>query len=270
VQWRNLYRGFFMGICDIVPGVSGGTMALILGIYENFIKAVSGFFSRDWKRHLGFLIPLGAGMMFAIVSLANAMNFLLERYSQETNFLFTGLLVGVLPLLLKNSHGRKSFRPVHLLLLFIMALLALFIGGAAQQDGGTAILELTAQNAWLFFIAGWIASMAMLLPGVSGAFVLLLFGVYQTATNALSVTNPNLPVILLVGSGVIVGFIISSKGIRYLFHHYPSYTYAGIIGLIIGAAFTIFPGFGNGSAAASTFAFAAGTATAYVLSLKQP
>ncbi|SDN46252.1 DUF368 domain-containing protein [Alkalicoccus daliensis] len=270
MHWRNLYRGFLMGICDIIPGVSGGTMALILGIYEDFIRAISGFFSKDWKQHLGFLIPLGIGMGTAIIALANLIGLILERYGQETNFLFTGLLIGVLPLLIKQSYVTSAFNSRHYLYMLIAALVALYIGGTADPEAGQAVMEVTSANAILFFVAGWIASMAMLLPGVSGAFVLLLFGVYASATNALSFSNPNFAVIAIVGSGVILGFIISSKAIRYYFKHHPVNVYAIIIGLIGGAVFTIFPGFGEGNVFASLGTFAAGTFAAYVLSLKQP
>lgn len=270
MEWRNLYRGFLMGVCDIIPGVSGGTMALILGIYEDFIKAISRFFSRKWQSQLAFLIPLGIGMAAAILALANLVNLLLETYAQETFFLFTGLLLGVLPLLIRQSNATSSFQSKHYLMMLLAALAALYLGGTADPDAGQAVIQVTAGNAWLFFIAGWIASMAMLLPGVSGAFVLLLFGVYQTATNALSISNPDFTVIFLVGAGIIVGFIISSKAIRYLFKTQPVYVYAAIIGLIAGAVFTIFPGFGEGSTAASLVTFAAGTFAAYFLSLKQP
>lgn len=259
-----------MGVCDIIPGVSGGTMALILGIYERFISAISGFFSKDWKKQLVFLVPLGIGMVTAILALANLINLVLEAYGQETFFLFTGLLIGVLPLLIRQSNATSAFHSRHYLVMLIAAVAALYLGGTADPEVGQAVIQVTAGNAWLFFVAGWIASMAMLLPGVSGAFVLLLFGVYQTATSALSISNPNLAVIALVGSGVIVGFIISSKAIRYLFRTQPVYVYAAIIGLIAGAVFTIFPGFGAGSTAVSLLTFAVGTYIAYILSLKQP
>ncbi|PRO65007.1 DUF368 domain-containing protein [Alkalicoccus urumqiensis] len=270
MHWKNLYRGFMMGICDIIPGVSGGTMALILGIYEQFIRAVSGFFSREWKRHLGFLLPLGAGMIAAIVALSNIINLLLEAFEQETFFLFTGLLIGILPLLIREGRFRQSFTIRHAFLIIGMAVFAYLVGAQAAADESSAAMQLGASNSWYFFISGWLASMAMLLPGVSGAFVLLLLGVYTTATDALSITNPDFAVIALVGSGVIVGFILSSKGIRWMFHRYPTYTYASIIGLILGAAVVIFPGFGSGSTAASLLCLAGGVSAAYYMSLKQP
>ncbi|MFC4738239.1 DUF368 domain-containing protein [Bacillus daqingensis] len=270
MHWKNLYRGAMMGICDIIPGVSGGTMALILGIYRDFISAISGFFSRDWSRHLGFLVPLAAGMGTAIVLLAGVMNYFLSNYFQETNFLFTGLLIGVIPLLIKQSEASRSFRPFHFAMMLFTAAGAMYIGDTAQRAAETGIIEVTAGNAWLFFIAGWAASMAMLLPGVSGAFVLLLFGVYHTATNALSVTNPDFAVIAVVGAGVVTGFILSSKAIKYLFQHYPAGVYAAIIGLITGSVFTIYPGFGAGNDFMSLATFAAGASAAYILSLKQP
>src|SRR5699024_12193684 len=96
MEWKNIYRGMAMGVSDIVPGVSGGTIAVILGIYDQFIASINGLFSKDWKRHLAFLIPLALGMGTAIVLFSHVMKWLLNHHDKVTFYFFIGLIVGIL------------------------------------------------------------------------------------------------------------------------------------------------------------------------------
>lgn len=258
MEWKNLYRGVLMGISDLIPGVSGGTIAVVLGIYDRLLEAISGFFSRDWKRHIGFLIPLAAGMGGAILLLSRVINYLLIHHNQPTKFFFLGLIIGVLPLLFKEADVKRSFKGSHIFVLIIAAVLVGSMAFFTPDKQGEPITELTLLTGIGLFASGWLASMAMLLPGISGSFVLLIIGVYPTAIYALS--NLNLPLIMIIGAGVVLGFIISSKGIRYLMVHHAAMTYACIIGLVIGSIVVVFPGFweGLGSTLVSLLTFLLG------------
>src|SRR5690625_6766712 len=99
MEWKNLYRGIAMGVIDVVPGISSSTIAVLLGIYDRLIAALSGLFSKEWKKHLQFLLPLGIGIAFAIFSFSHVMNWLLEHYNRQTFYFFIGLIIGVLPFL---------------------------------------------------------------------------------------------------------------------------------------------------------------------------
>ncbi|AOV07268.1 DUF368 domain-containing protein [Sporosarcina ureilytica] len=239
MQWRNIYRGFFIGISDLIPGVSGGTIAFILGIYEQLLTAISGFFSRDWKKHIGFLLPLAIGMGGTLLIFSRLIEYLLKNYHAQTQFFFLGLIIGVVPFISKQVNVKKNFKLGHYLLVIIVGAALASLAFVSPQDYGT-ITKLTSSNALGLFLAGWAGSMAMLLPGISGSFILLLLGVYSTAISALS--NLNLPIIIVIGSGVIVGFIVSSKVIRYLLERFKYGTFAVVIGLIIGSVFVIYPG----------------------------
>ncbi|HSH52472.1 MAG TPA: DUF368 domain-containing protein, partial [Bacteroidales bacterium] len=213
MEWKNLYRGFVMGISDLIPGVSGGTIAVILGIYDKLLTSISGFFSKDWKRHIRFLFPLGLGMLSAILLLSRVIEYLLINYHKPTQFFFLGLIVGVVPFMIRQADVKQNFKLSHFIVM-IVAIILLAMMSVAKTDrtleiGGSLTFETIA----ILFFSGWLASMAMLLPGISGSFVLLVIGVYPVVISALSALD--IPIIMIVGAGVVVGFIVSSKGIKY-------------------------------------------------------
>lgn len=240
MHWKNLYRGFLIGICDLIPGVSGGTVAFVLGIYEQLLDAISGFFSRDWKKHIGFLLPLAIGMGGTLLIFSKLMKYLLDHYHTQTQFFFLGLIIGIIPLITTEVNVKKNFKIGHYLLVIIAGIALASL--AFVNPGKTSVItELTTTNALGLFLSGWAASMAMLLPGISGSFVLLVLGVYYTAIGALS--DFNIPIIIVIGSGVVIGFIVSSKVIRFLLDRFKVGTFSVIFGLILGSIFVIYPGF---------------------------
>lgn len=243
MEWKNLYRGFMIGTTDLVPGVSGGTIAIMLGIYHRLLEAISGVFSREWKRHFMFLLPLAAGVVSALLLLSRLIEWLLAHHYEPTQFFFLGLIVGIIPFLLKEVDARNRYQARHYIGIIIGGVVAGCLAflpsdpsaGPITNPGPLVLLGL--------FMAGWLASMAMLLPGISGSMVLLLLGVYPTAIYALS--NLDLLLIAVIGAGVLLGFISSSKGIRYFLNRFPLMMYAVIIGLVTGSIFVIFPGFAS-------------------------
>ncbi|QST00254.1 DUF368 domain-containing protein [Pontibacillus sp. ALD_SL1] len=262
MEWRNIYRGMLMGASDVVPGVSGGTIAVLLGIYDRLIEAISGVFSKDWKKYIGFLIPLGIGVGISIVSLSKLIEYLFEHHEQATLYFFLGLIIGVIPFLLHQANYKENFKGSHMVFLLVFA--ALVASMAFLETGEPEAWEgslSTGQMIALFF-SGWMASMAMILPGISGSFLLLLVGVYETAIQAIS--QLQIGRIALIGAGVAVGLLISSKAIRYLFKRFPSHTYATVIGLVIGSVFVVFPGM-PGDLILCLITFIGGLLVAYLL-----
>uniref|UniRef100_UPI003562C085 DUF368 domain-containing protein n=1 Tax=Cohnella sp. TaxID=1883426 RepID=UPI003562C085 len=164
----------------------------------------------------------------------------LEHYYVPTQFFFMALVIGVIPMLFKESGARTHFKWQHISVLLVSAVLVASMAFLSPEKSGEPITTLNASTFLMLFLAGWLASMAMLLPGISGSFILLLLGVYPTAIYALS--EFHVPLIVTIGSGVIVGFIVSSKGIRYALARFPHMTYAIILGLIAGSVFVVYPG----------------------------
>ncbi|WP_100012789.1 DUF368 domain-containing protein [Lentibacillus sediminis] len=264
MEWKNLYRGLFMGASDVIPGVSGGTIAVLLGIYDRLIAAVNGILSKDWKKHLLFLVPLGIGILTAIFLLANVIEWLFEHYPGPTQFFFLGLILGVLPYLFHQADARHAFKRSHFVLLMIAVLL---VGSMAffTPDEGGIIENLTASTFILLFVSGFIASSAMIIPGISGSFMLLLIGVYPTIIAAIS--NLQLAIIAVTGVGIVLGLLTMSKIIHYFLTNHYTGTFAIIIGLVIGSVFVVFPGWPGSTdlLMLSVVAFAAGLLSAYLL-----
>ncbi|EUR27067.1 membrane protein [Staphylococcus aureus SMMC6007] len=246
-KWINILKGFAMGTSDLVPGVSGGTIALLLGIYNQFIASISGIFSRRFWPSFTFLIPIIIGMLLAMGSLSNLFNYLLSQHHIPTMFFFGGLIIGIVPYLLKISNYKTSFTTKHYMM--VIAGIAILIVITLMNNGDKHAGETLTLSTILiikYFIAGMCASSAMLLPGISGSFMLLVFGVYGTVMLAISevvkLNFAGLPILLAVGFGVLAGFIISSKIIQYFLTHHKLMTFALIIGFVVGSLFAVFPG----------------------------
>lgn len=242
MEWKNIYRGILMGISDLIPGVSGSTIAVIIGFYDRLLESISNFFSKEWKKSLQFLIPLAIGVLITLLLFSKAIHFLLENYKQPTHFFFLGLIIGVLPLLFRKANVKREFHLSHWISLGIAAVIVALMA-FVEPVNTLDITNLTISSAVFLFLSGWLASMAMLLPGISGSFVLLLLGAYDVAIAALS--SFNISILLVIGLGVMIGFVVSSKGIKYLLHRYHATMYAIIIGLVLGSIFTVFPGIPN-------------------------
>ncbi|HHC9479579.1 TPA: DUF368 domain-containing protein [Staphylococcus aureus] len=246
-KWINILKGFAMGTSDLVPGVSGGTIALLLGIYNQFIASISGIFSRRFWPSFTFLIPIIIGMLLAMGSLSNLFNYLLSQHHIPTMFFFGGLIIGIVPYLLKISNYKTSFTTKHYMMVIagIGILIVITLMNNGDKHAGET-LTLSTGLIIKYFIAGMCASSAMLLPGISGSFMLLVFGVYGTVMLAISevvkLNFAGLPILLAVGFGVLAGFIISSKIIQYFLTHHKLMTFALIIGFVVGSLFAVFPG----------------------------
>ncbi|EGS41092.1 polyprenyl-phosphate transporter PopT [Staphylococcus capitis] len=255
-KWTNILKGFGMGTSDLIPGVSGGTIALLLGIYDDFISSVSGLFSKRFWPSFKFLLPilLGMGLAIALLSnlfnylLSNLFNYLLSYHEIPTMFFFTGLIIGIIPYLLKTSNFKQTFKTKHYLMILIGIIILVIItllNNGDKHSGET--LTLSFGLIIKYFIAGMFASSAMLLPGISGSFMLLVFGAYGTVMFSISelvkLNFTALPILIIVGLGILTGFMLSSRIIQYFLHHHTTMTFALIIGFIIGSIYAVFPGF---------------------------
>lgn len=238
VQW--VIKGLAMGTADIVPGVSGGTLAFILGIYERLLKALTSFnvaairllfrgqIKALWQHIDGaFLLCLFGGILFAIFSLANLIVYLLEFHPVPLWAFFNGLIIASLPLLVRNIQW-NALRGI------------LFVLGAVFAMLITTLTPMqTNPSAWLFFIAGFIAICAMILPGISGSFLLLIMGMYAPMTAAVS--GLQFGVLILFALGCVTGLMIFSRVLTFALKRAHDAMLALLSGIVLGALFRIWP-----------------------------
>ena len=251
-----MIKGVFIGIANIIPGVSGGTIALSMGIYDKLIGAVSNFL-KDWKKSVITLLPILVGCGIGLVGFTFAIEYLLSEHTFVTCMTFIGLILGGLPVLIHQLKGKLAERGgsigisgvICFLLLFAFAILLPLFG--TDEEVMKTLTASPALMVILFFI-GIIASATMVIPGVSGSLVLMILGYYygiiESIKNFLealkamdipALTNGFL-VLAPFGVGVLLGIFLIAKLITFLFERYGVQTYCAILGLILSSPFAIF------------------------------
>ncbi|MBF0753814.1 DUF368 domain-containing protein [Jeotgalicoccus halotolerans] len=245
-KWRNLPKGFLMGIVELVPGVSSGTMALLLGIYDQFLGAISRIVSKYYKQALAFLLPLVIGMAIAILTMSSVLNYFLQNHTIPTHWFFMGMVLGVIPMMIRISNVKAEFRIIHFILIFA-GIAILFIMSMFNADAPPASnAGMAAGDLLKYFITGALAASMMLLPGISGSLVMLILGVYPIVIYAINeFTSLNftvLPILISTGLGIVTGVLLASRVISHFLKNYTYLTYAAIIGLLFGSVFAIYPG----------------------------
>ncbi len=240
-------KGMAMGAADVVPGVSGGTIALISGIYPKLLDAISnikpsllselsnkGFAFVAEKIHLKFLITLFAGIFASVLTLAKGISYLLEFHPILIWSFFLGLILGSILLMVKQIKGKRS-------LVIIAGLLGVLL---AAGVGFLPVGEDTSTLPYLF-LSGALAICAMILPGISGSFILVILGSYEPILQA--VHQRDLKTIAVVGAGAIIGLLSFARILKWFFHRYPNATLALMTGFIAGSIPAVWPWKDNAS-----------------------
>ncbi len=235
-------KGMAMGAADVVPGVSGGTIAFISGIYEELLNSISSFnfslinvfknegFKSVWIKVNGnFLVSLFVGILISVLSLAKLIESMLENHPIVIWSFFFGLVLASIIYIGKQI---TKWTKGSVLCLILGAILAFYI---------TTLNPMVSVNSspWFLFFAGMIAICAMILPGISGSFILVLLGAYKPVLNALNTKDFVSIIIFLVGA--VLGLLSFSKILKWLFSTYKNYTLATLTGFIIGSLNKIWP-----------------------------
>ncbi|RMH66527.1 MAG: DUF368 domain-containing protein [Calditrichaeota bacterium] len=258
---RVFIVGMAMGVANIIPGVSGGTIAVVFGIYEQLMEALGNFLTdkENRRRHIIFLSVLFSGSLIAIAGLAGLLKWSFNNYPLITVYLFIGLILGSIPIVLKVHKDMKPTARrvvVFVLTVGVVVALALMQHTAESGEAMNVFSGYTMGDYLYFAFAGLIAASAMIIPGVSGSFILILLGVYWTVLGALSglftqITSAGLSHevfnrLMILGSlfiGVVMGIFGFSKIMDFLLKRFPALTMYAILGLIIGSLYQIYPGF---------------------------
>lgn len=263
----NILKGMVIGISNVIPGVSGGTMAVVLGIYDKLISTINGFF-KNWKKSIFFLGEIAVGAALGIILFSKLITTLLNNYTEPTSFFFIGLILGSFPLLYKRATKNKV-KPSNYI--WFVITLGLMIAMSFFNENDTTAVAMTTLSVKSFislFSAGFIAAATMILPGVSGSLVLLILGLYTTFTTAISTFN--IPLLIPIALGVLIGIITMTKVIEALLNKFPQPTYFAICGLILGSIFSVYPGFTFGTMGImSIITCLAGFLLTYILGKKE-
>lgn len=276
----DILRGAAIGIANIIPGVSGGTLAVSMGIYDKIISSVTGLF-RHFKKSVTTLLPYGIGMVVGLLGLSFIIEFLFASYPLPTVLLFIGLILGGVPALWKRIKGQKIGAIGILLFLLFFALLVLlpFVAGEERTD---LVLTPDAVTIIKLFFVGVIASATMVIPGVSGSMILMSLGFYAPILSSITdfvraVLDFNIGAALAecallvpFGIGILVGIFAIAKLIEFLLARFEAYTYCAVLGLVAASPISIFTAFRMPKPSVlilviSPIALAAGFAAAYFL-----
>ncbi len=247
----NLIRGFFMGAADIVPGVSGGTVALVFGIYRRLVESirlgssaighlltgdVSGARERLAQVEWVFLASLGAGIVGAVLALSHLIETLLADRPVEMAGLFTGLVAGSVVVAWGLLQRRDPTRFAVMVGTALVFFLAMGLRGGTTED---TVTQLDSPAAWVFFGAGAIAICAMILPGISGSFLLVTMGMYGAVLSA--VTDRDLVSLGAFLVGCVVGLGLFSQVLHWALEHHYDTVMAVLIGLMLGSMRVLWP-----------------------------
>lgn len=266
----NFFKGMIIGIANVIPGVSGGTMAVSMGIYEKLVQTIGNFFhhfKENFKKNMIFLIPIVAGAGIGILAFSKLLKFLLDNYGMQTQFAFIGLILGSVPFIMKKSVA-KGFSWKYLIpgvLTFGIGLALAILEMLGVTGDPVQSFDINFMNTILLFVYGIISAVSMVVPGISGSFILLLLGVYSAIISAIS--SLNILVLIPFGIGVVIGILVASKLIDFLLEHFYGYTYFAIIGFVVGSLLAIYPGFSFDMAGVSSIiCFVLGCVSSFFIS----
>ncbi len=239
---KNMLKGALIGVAMIIPGVSGGTIAVLLDIYDKLINAISNL-KKDFKASFAFLFPVVLGMALAFMAMYFPLKLALKYIPIQTISLFAGLMLGSIPSLFSDSknNGFKKLDIIGIISSFVLVIGICFIPNMGNVD---LSVNMPSYQYALLFLMGLLASCALVVPGISGSMLLLIFGYYEPILNTISELKNNfghsLLVLVLVALGIVIGFLVIAKIMNYLLTKYKRATYWTIFGFVVGSIIAIF------------------------------
>ena len=239
-------KGIILGIAFIIPGVSGGTLAVLLGIYEELIEAISNFYKskKNFVKYFMYLLPIGLGTLTSLVLCAKLIKFGLDKAPIITILVFLGLIIGGVPKIFKSVNKTPDLKDFSLMLVGIIIVVIMMI-----VDKGSTSVNLSNINSLgyiILFFVGMLASATMVVPGISGSFTLMLIGYYEPILNvvneiaSLKNLGNNILIMLPFLIGVVTGIVVIAKIIEYCLNNYRISTYFVIIGFVLASVLSVF------------------------------
>ena len=238
-----IIKGIVIALANIIPGVSGGTLMITLGVYEQIIDIISHPF-KNLKNNWKFILFIGIGLVAGVLGFSKIISYCLDKFPLATPIFFIGLILGGLPLLFRKGKVKDNIKISNILILLItfgIVLLFTFL------KSGDSIVTITTdfKGITLLFLVGMVAASSMIIPGISGSFMLMLLGYYKpiidTISNLTKFNNlwDNLKILIPFGVGIVVGIVLVAKLIEYLLKRFEIKTYFGVIGFVLASIIAI-------------------------------
>ncbi len=232
-----MLKGVVFGIANIIPGVSGGTIALTMGVYEDLIYSISHFF-KDPKKSLIFIMPFLIGAGLSILLMSKLISLCLNKFPFPTTLFFVGLILGGVPLLTKKIK-KKKVKPLNIGLFILTFAIVVIMNFMKSGSSEISLANPSILTYFILLLVGMVAAATMVIPGISGSFVLMLIGYYKPIVNTVSdLTNfsnlgHNISILVPFGIGIVIGILLIAKLIEYLFSKYEIPTYYAILGFVL-------------------------------------
>ncbi|SFR54830.1 DUF368 domain-containing protein [Anaeromicropila populeti] len=246
---KDILRGVLIGIANAIPGVSGGTMMVSMGIYDKIISAITTI-SKQLKKSIITLLPYGVGMVLGIVGLSFVIEYLFDHFPLQTALLFIGLILGGIPMLLGHFKG-KVISGTNIIVFLLFFVFMIFLQWLGEGNGEEAVLTLSFISLLQLFFIGVVASATMVIPGVSGSMMLMLLGYYNPIIEMItaiiralvsgdfSTLLTKVAIMIPFGIGVILGIYFIAKLIELLLKKKETLAYSGILGLVAASPFVV-------------------------------
>lgn len=257
----DMIKGMIIGVANVIPGVSGGTMMVSMGIYEKIIGAVNTLF-KNFKKSVLTLLPIGVGLILGVAVFSFVIPYCLEEYPFPTSFCFIGLIMGGIPAIVKPAKEslaveNKKISVSHILVFVALFALAVVMAAMNETETNSANFDLDPGFIIIMFLVGVISAATMVIPGVSGSLVLMILGFYSGIMGSISGFISSVlefnwneiwyycGILIPFGIGVVVGIFAVAKLMEWLFAKFRSQTYCGILGLIVASPIAIILKMGN-------------------------
>lgn len=252
---KDIFKGICIGAGAILPGISSGVFCVILGIYDKLVNSVLNLF-KDFKKNFLYLLPFGIGAFIGIVLFGNLLKFLYTSYPMQTKYSFIGLILGSIPLMIKDAHKSRVFKKKYILYTIIAFLIGTIMvileknnfslgsifgitSNSLLDNFSGANIYANSLKTYLFIaVCGFFMSIGIVVPGISSTLILMCFGVYAKYLEAVS--SLNILFLIPLGIGVCIGGIIFLKLIKFLFDEFYIQTFYSIIGFTLGSILVLY------------------------------